>query len=586
MAETLFSPGISMSEVDQSTVAAGTIVAGAAIVGPTVKGPVLVPTKITSYSQYVSIFGTTFEGCDSGSQDTAVQQEFMTSLAAKSYFEQGGETLLVVRAAHSEAFGAAKSTDIKASGSDAKVPFEIYTIGEGELYNSNGTASADYKAGNNGILANGTSNNFRFEIGNVNEDAGTFTLVIRRGDDDDNNKIILETFNNLSLDPYSNNYIAAVIGDQYSVYDNTADNPVIVPHGEYVNKSSNIRVNVLVNTPNYTAADKGKLPQVQQGAFWNGKGTVGVPYSGSEGSGSYADVAYFGNITTDTAYPQSVLPEDYGKGIALLSNADEYDINVVSAPGLTMDSEKSKGVIDQLVSVCQDRGDCIAVVDTVCYSGKLTDATSGAASVDSSYAATYWPWLQVQASTGRLVWVPASVVIPGVYAYNDNHTAPWYAPAGMNRGGISAIQAARKLTKSDRDKLYLKNINPIATLPGTGLVIYGQKTLQKRSSALDRVNVRRLMIEVKKKVKDMAAGLLFEQNSTALQNNFRSKLDPYLASIVQRNGLYDYAISLDGNTSEAIDRNEFHCSISLQPTKTVEFVYINFTITATGVEFA
>lgn len=586
MAETLFSPGISTAETDQSAIAAGTpIAAGAAIVGPTVKGPVLVPTKVTSYSQYVGTFGTTFLGKDLYNTASAVQQEFMTSLAAKAYFEQGGESLLVVRAADPKAFSPAKSTFISASSSSVNV-FTLYSLGEGQIFNSSDNT---YKTGSGGTLVSGSSNNFRFDIDNVNNDAGTFTLVIRRGDDDDNNKVILETWNNLSLDPYSSNYIAAVIGDQYTKFVDATDNGEeahLEVHGDYANKSNYVRVEVHTITPNYVSANSGSLPKEQGGAFYSGSGEVGVPYSsGSEQTSSYCNVAYFQDIEGSTEYPQSVSPDDYQKGIELLSNADEYEINVLSVPGLFMNSSGSDA-LGVAVSICSDRGDCIAVVDPVTYDTNKANVPTAAAAINSSYAAAYWPWLQTYSSTGRAVWVPASVIIPGVYAYNDKQTAPWYAPAGMSRGGISAVQASRKLTKSDRDQLYAKNINPIATLPGTGLVIYGQKTLQKKSSALDRVNVRRLMIEVKKKVRDLASSLLFEQNNAALQNSFRSKLDPYLASVVQRNGLYNYAIDLSGNTSEAIDRNEFHCSIALQPTRTVEFVYINFTISATGVEFA
>lgn len=589
MAETLFSPGISTAETDQSAIAAGTpIAAGAAIVGPTVKGPVLVPTKVTSYSQYVGTFGTTFLGKDANNTGSAVQQEFMTSLAAKAYFEQGGESLLVVRAADPEAFSPAKSTFISASSGSVNV-FTLYSLGEGQIFNSNDGNGNTYTTGSGGTLVSGSSNNFRFDIDNVNNDAGTFTLVIRRGDDDDNNKVILETWNNLSLDPYSSNYIAAVIGDQYTKFVDAVYNGEeahLEVHGDYANKSNYVRVEVHTITPNYVSANSGSLPKEQGGAFYSGSGKVGVPYSGgSEQSSSYDNVAYFQDIEDTTKYPQSVSPSDYQKGIELLSNADEYEINVLSVPGLFMNSSGS-GALGVAVSICSDRGDCIAVVDPVTYDTSKATVPTTAATINSSYAAAYWPWLQTYSSTGRAVWVPASVIIPGVYAYNDKQTAPWYAPAGMSRGGISAVQASRKLTKSDRDLLYAKNINPIATLPGTGLVIYGQKTLQKKSSALDRVNVRRLMIEVKKKVRDLASSLLFEQNNAALQNSFRSKLDPYLASVVQRNGLYNYAIDLSGNTSEAIDRNEFHCSIALQPTRTVEFVYINFTISATGVEFA
>ena len=184
-----------------------------------------------------------------------------------------------------------------------------------------------------------------------------------------------------------------------------------------------------------------------------------------------------------------------------------------------------------------------------------------------------------------MVWVPASVIIPGIYVYTDHVAAPWYAPAGTVRGSVQGVvQTAKKLIKGNRDILYKKNVNPIATFPGTGIVIYGQKTLQKKASALDRVNVRRLLIELKKRVKDMASGILFELNTAQLRNAFRTKLENYLEVVVQRRGLYGFHVEID-DSAETIDRNEFRCRIVIQPTKVIEFVYIDFTVTNTGVEF-
>lgn len=613
MAETLVSPGIAMHETDQSAIAAKPLVAGAALVGPTIKGQVLVPTKVTSYGEYVRNFGDTFETkIFSGSNGTPVQQEFMTSLAAKSFFEQGGESLLVTRVACADAFKFVESTIIHTADAEAAAPFKLYTLGQGAIFNSNNAAeyveyteetSGSASERKDGSLIYGTANSYRFEITNVNEEQGTFTLVIRKANDTAKEQSVLETWNNLSLDPNSPNYIAAVIGDQYANIN--ANNPADVyveSRGNYPNKSAFVRVEVLRPTPNYLATDgetinedaEGNaystyLPKQQRGAFYTANaGEVGVPYymSGSVlATGSNTEVAYFENISlANTKFPQSVTRDDYHLAFALLENTDEYQINVVSAPGL-LGQEIIAGV-GELISLAEDRQDCIAVADLVHFGETPAGAADIATAVNSSYAAAYWPWLQMYSATGKLVWVPASVVIPGIYAYNDHAAAPWYAPAGMTRGGVSGVvQTEKKLTKQMRDILYQKNINPIATLPGAGIVIYGQKTLQKKASALDRVNVRRLLIEVKEKVKNMASGLLFEQNTTALQNSFKAQLDPYLSSVVQRNGLYAYKIDLSGNTNDAIDRNEFHCSIYLQPTKVVEFIYLDFIITPTGVEF-
>jgi phage tail sheath protein FI len=169
----------------------------------------------------------------------------------------------------------------------------------------------------------------------------------------------------------------------------------------------------------------------------------------------------------------------------------------------------------------------------------------------------YWPWVQiVEPDSGQRVWVPASTVVGGVYAYNDSVSEPWFAPAGINRGGLSqVIQAERKLPQATRDTLYEGKVNPIATFPGTGVVVYGQKTLQTRPSALDRVNVRRLLIALKSYISQVANTLVFEQNTIATRNNFLAQVNPYLENVQQRQGLYAFKVVMDStnNTADVIN---------------------------------
>ena len=657
MAEVLVSPGIQITETDRSYVAGTPIVAGAAILGPTVKGPVLVPTRVTSYADYVRRFGTTFMTTQvfDGVRRNIVQ-EFMTSMAAKSFFEQGGESLLVTRVANPKAFTSARSTEIRGAQGDSAefAPFIIHTISTGEIMNSakesDGTftpydtgsvvttsegkytydedgnlitltrdnSQADTKA--DGSLVKGTKENLRWEISNINEEAGTFNLTIRRGDDTDLSQIVLESYQNVSLDPLNENYIAAVIGDQHQNYVPAVDYPnadgttthveaYIETLGNYTNKSAYVWIEVLRPTYQYLANDgmtvnedasgvnySAYLPVAQQGAFYGGTGKVGVIYDNkvdAEGNVIGFETiddptgelcAYFEDIKATTKYPQTVSSEMYLDAITLMENSDDYQINIISAPGLL--GEGSMTAIDSLISVATKRGDCIVPVDLVTKDVTMSTVVAEKANkFNSSYAATYWPWLQMYSSTGRLVWVPASVIIPGIYVYTDHVAAPWYAPAGTVRGSVQGVvQTAKKLIKGNRDILYKKNVNPIATFPGTGIVIYGQKTLQKKASALDRVNVRRLLIELKKRVKDMASGILFELNTAQLRNAFRTKLENYLEVVVQRRGLYGFHVEID-DSAETIDRNEFRCRIIIQPTKVIEFVYIDFTVTNTGVEF-
>ena len=201
----------------------------------------------------------------------------------------------------------------------------------------------------------------------------------------------------------------------------------------------------------------------------------------------------------------------------------------------------------------------------------------------------YWPWVKVgDNELGKNVWVPAGTLIPGVYAFNDRVAAPWFAPAGLNRGGMdAAVTVERKLTQSNRDTLYEANINPIASFPNTGIVVYGQKTLQKKSSALDRVNVRRLLIAAKKFVASASKYLVFEQNTTVTRNRFLSIVNPYFTNVQQRQGLFAFKVVMDEslNTPDVIDRNQLVGQIYLQPTRTAEFILIDFNVLPTGASF-
>jgi len=272
-----------------------------------------------------------------------------------------------------------------------------------------------------------------------------------------------------------------------------------------------------------------------------------------------------------------------------MSNADEYAYNVIAVPGLTYGNANGKAQLTNLINNTQNRGDAIAVIDTELYGGTVASSTNTANSVDTSYAATYWPWIQtVDPITGEFTWVPASTMIPSVYVQNDTIAAPWFAPAGLNRGGIlNAVRAEKKLTQTDRNNLYQNKVNPIATFPGTGVVVYGQKTLQTKSSALDRVNVRRLLIALKTRISEIANNLVFEQNTIATRQNFVAAVNPYLQSVQQQQGLYAFKVIMDdsNNNAETIDRNQLIGQIYLQPTKTAEFIYLDFNVTPTGATF-
>ena len=575
MAESLISPGVLSREQDRSFIAPAPLEAGAAFIGPTVIGPVEEPTVVTSYGSYQSKFGVTFE---SGSN----KYEFLTSLAVKSYFEQGGNSALITRVVNGSFTGASNSTIAAADAGSA--PFSIQTLGKGSILN-NSTGAGDAGSQNSdGSLVDGSAENIRWEIGNVDSKNGTFSLLIRRGDDNLSQKTVLESFNDLSLDPNSEGYIAKVIGDQYKSKSVDGGQTYISTVGSYVNRSNYIRVaSVDRQTLNYlandgvsvrTAAYTGSLPVASSGSF---HGAAGNLYQATEPNKHFSEISA-GNT-------QGLEAADYSDAISILTNQDEYVFNIVSAPGLIYSFGDHKTQLDAVISLASNRGDNIAVVDLSAYGTSVSNAAGNAASVNSSYAATYWPWLQMQSSTGKLEFVPASVVIPGVYTFTDGAAAPWFAPAGLTRGGISdVIQAERKLTRSQRDTLYSANVNPIDTFPGSGISVFGQKTLQKKKSALDRVNVRRLLIDLKKFLGDQAKTLVFEQNTIATRNTFLSNVNPYLESVVQRQGLYAYRVVMDdtNNTADVIDRNQLVGQIFIQPAKTAEFITLDFVILPTG----
>ncbi len=589
MAETLLSPGVFLNENDLSQITAGPVAAGAALLGPTVIGPVNIPTLVTSYSQYKAIFGAAFV---SGGANF----EYLTSIAALNYFEQGGESLLVTRVAS----GSYTAATASVSGSNGIESFKLETLSVGTIMNNvNGNT-----LGTNGSLPSGSSANVRWEVTGVDTGSGVFSLVIRRGDDYNNSKTILETWNNLSLDPNQNNYIAYVIGDQTQTIrqDSTGDY-YLQTTGSYQNNSMYVRVkSVNQPTPGYfnqlgvaQVVYTASMPN-PSGSAWSGS------YNGSFGGATGAIYGSFGkaamnmfeaipNVASTVTNPatniQGIHPADYNVAINLLENTDAYDFNVIYAPGLT--SKNATSQVSSILLVAQGRGDNIAVIDMVGYGSAINAVINEAVSYDNSYGATYWPWVQIRSrETGKVNFVPASTLVPAIYEYNDRVSAEWFAPAGLNRGALSTVlQPERKIGVNDRNVLYQGMVNPIATFPGVGTVIYGQKTLQQKPSALDRVNVRRLLIALKDYIGQIGETIVFEPNTQVTRNKFLNQVNPYLESVQQRQGLYAFQVVMDetNNTPDVVDRNQLVGTIYLQPTKTAEFIQLDFNILPTGATF-
>ena len=591
MAEKIISPGVFTQENDLSFVPQGIAEIGAAVIGPTVKGPAGIPTVVDSYGDYVAKFGNTFK---SGSN----YYQFLTSHMAEHYLKHSG-TLTVVRVmgdGYAPATASVTCSDNSGEYLTDGISFRLHSLSDGIGGNSTGDPNSD------GILSGGTADNLRWEVTANNTASGTFSLGIRRGDDSTKRKVFLEQFNNMTLDPKAPNFISKVIGDMaYTIGDAGSTDPYLQLSGSFENKSKYVRVSVptAALTPDYlddagnptNTRFTGSVP-----AVGTGSGDLGGGFgSGADGTTAGSAGSYmYENITGTNSQGfdlNDITNVNGGKNmygaIRLLKNQDEYDFNLIVIPGINQNQHAA--MVAELKDVVEARGDCLAVVDPVPYGEAITTAIGETGDYDSSFLAMYWPWVQIPDNRlNKLAWVPPSVVMPAVMAFNDKVGAEWFAPAGLNRGGIDfAVRTERKLTQANRDDMYQDRLNPIATFPGQGVCVWGQKTLQKKSSALDRVNVRRLLINLKKFIASVSKYLVFENNTSATRNRFLGAVNPYMEGVQQRQGLFAFKVVMDesNNTPDLIDRNIMKGEIFLQPAKAAEFIVIDFNIMPTGATF-
>tara|TARA_B100000029_G_scaffold95111_1_gene85331 strand:- start:1207 stop:3609 length:2403 start_codon:yes stop_codon:yes gene_type:complete len=277
----------------------------------------------------------------------------------------------------------------------------------------------------------------------------------------------------------------------------------------------------------------------------------------------------------------------YKRAINAVSNPDEFDINLLVTPGVI--HRLHPKVTNHAILKVEDRADAFYVMDSAAYGDTIATTTSTVSALDTNYAGTYYPWVKiVDGDTNKPVWVPPSVVLPGVIAFTDKVAHEWFAPAGLNRGGLTTVlEAKTRLTHAERDELYEDRINPIASFPGQGVVVFGQKTLQSKPSALDRINVRRLLIALKKFIASSSRYLVFEQNTVATRNRFLNIVNPYLESVQSNSGLSAFKVVMDetNNTPDVVDRNRLVGQIFIQPTRTAEFIVLDFVVQPTGASF-
>ena len=319
-----------------------------------------------------------------------------------------------------------------------------------------------------------------------------------------------------------------------------------------------------------------------------------VPFQGGSDGIDPAKIRFSGANLADTnafgfdlSSTSTVGYKGYKKALDILSNQDEYDINMLALPGVVKQLHAS--VTDAATTMAEDRGDTFYVMDLAIEESTVNNAVNEANGLDSNYAAVYYPWVKVlDTSRNKPIFVPPSVIVPAAIAASDRIGAEWFAPAGLNRGVLGTVlEAKNRLNQAERDQLYEGRVNPIATFPATGVCIWGQKTLQVRPTALDRINVRRLLITLKKFIASSSKYLVFEQNTIQTRNRFLNIVNPYLESVQQRQGLYAFRVIMDetNNTPTEIDRNRLVGGIYLQPTKTAEFIVLDFNILPTGATF-
>ena len=295
------------------------------------------------------------------------------------------------------------------------------------------------------------------------------------------------------------------------------------------------------------------------------------------------------------------------RAINTVADPDVVECNLMSIPGVT-----NSNITNKLLDVAQNRSDTLAVIDLPGGYQPDTESSGSASSrigsvsdtisqlnqrnINNSYGCSYYPWVQVNdtVTTGGSLWVPPSVVALGTFASSEAKSELWFAPAGFTRGGLSEGSAGipvtnvrQRLSSDDRDDLYTANINPIAQFPAEGIVIFGQKTLQVTDSALDRINVRRMLIYVKREISRIASRLIFDQNVQSTWNRFLSQVNPFLGSVKTRLGLMDYRVVLDDSTTtpDLVDRNIMYAKIYLKPAKALEFIALDFIVTRSGASF-
>jgi hypothetical protein len=342
-----------------------------------------------------------------------------------------------------------------------------------------------------------------------------------------------------------------------------------------------------------TNEDRFKLGSAGYKAGASGGLAACNPYQDATGWGAFRRITV-GDNTQDYANTDYYA---YLIGIQTFSNPEVTNINVLVTPGI--DYVNNLELVTSTISMVEfDRADSIYVcttpdfdlyqpstsMDNLIYPEEVVVNLEDSY-IDSNYTATYYPWVLTRDTVNNTqIYIPPTAEVTRNLALTDNIAFPWFATAGYTRGIVNAVRARKRLTQEDRDTLYKGRINPIATFNDVGTVIWGNKTLQIRQSALDRINVRRLLLQARKLISAVSVRLLFEQNDNIVRQQFLAAVNPILDSIRRDRGLYDFRVTVQ-NTPEDLDANQLVGKIYIKPTKALEFIDIEFLITPTGASF-
>jgi phage tail sheath protein FI len=546
------SPGVQVKEIDASGVipAVSTSIGGFA--GAFNWGPVEEVRTVGSETELASIFGT---------PDDNTAKYFLTAASFLKY----GNALKVVRAA---------SGHLNATNGTAKL---VKNEDHYDSLSHDGTFIARYP----GVLGNA------IEVQICPANSTAFAAFAHAGEFD----AAPGTSDSAAVGGHSNDELHIVIVDKTGAWTGTA-NTVLETFAFVSQASDSYKAD---GTSNYY---KEVINRTSRYVWWSGHAS-GLTDAGESLSGQSSTTAYVTGTSVITAVMAGGTDDnapthgELGTSYDLLADAETVDVNLLFA---YPDANGTKDIADKLISICNARKDCMAFVSPPIEDSVSTDtpaadvktwadtlASTSYASTDSGAVYVYDKYSDVYR------WLGASGLCAGLCANTDNVADAWFSPAGTTRGQLFGVtKLAYNPKKADRDMLYKARVNPLVSFPGQGTMLFGDKTLLSKPSAFDRINVRRLFIVIEKAVSTAAKGQLFEFNDEFTRAQFRNLLEPFLRDVKGRRGVTDFRVVCDttNNTGQVIDANRFVADIFIKPSRSINFISLNFIATRTGVDFS